>query len=248
MWKFPLNTAVNRQSTGLTNWTFFAVSVFVVLVFLLTDVNSCDAVDFCATTIFFVVFLGSFFMLFLLATLTNSGRTRLSGNNVMFFFLQDVNIKKLGWVPLGYFLVLGVSFLTASWDYEFAPHIGIFISGMIMLVAFFSTNAILVPVLIHGFYNATVVTLRDGIFGLSSIQVPEIGVNITFFGDYFSEIFFQIILVAGSEEFFKVFVIAFFVVATQGKFNSSGYVKWIGGIFAVLVWTIYHTISAISPI
>jgi hypothetical protein len=240
-----LNTKVNRQSTGLTNWTFFALSVFVVLVFLLTDVNSCDSVDFCATTIFFVVFLGSFFMLWTLSFM--SVGDRLKGNNVRFFFLQDVNIQKLVWVPIGYVAVLGVSFLTASWDYEFAAHVGIFISGMIMLVAFFSTNAILIPVLIHGFYNATVVTLREEVLGLSQspIIVPDIGVNVELFGEFFSEIFFQIILVASSEEFFKVFVIAFVIVATEGRFNSKGWHKWIAGTFAVFVWTIYHTISAI---
>lgn len=241
-----INTKVNRASTGITNWMFFALTVFVVLVFLLSDVNMCESIDFCATTIFFIVFLGSWFMLTTLSALSDTAKNRLQGRNVRFFFLQDINLQKLFWIPIGLILVLAISFGASLSDYQYAPHLGIFFSGMVMLVAFFATNAILIPVLIHGLYNAIVVTLREGIFFAEiAIPVPDIGVPIELFGNYFSEIFFQIILVASSEEFFKVFVIAFVIVATKGRFSSKGYTKWFAGVFAVLVWTVYHTIQSI---
>ena len=230
------------NSSGVSNWIFLALAVFVVMIALLNEVNDCGSVQFCATVVFFLVFMGSVVMLMLLIISTQNRR-------VLSFFWQDITLQKLLWVPIGFILVLGIAYGSSFIDSEFANLIGIFFSGIVMLVAFFATNSALVPILIHGFYNSLVVIMRSGFgFDLQGITVPDIGINVALlqqFGDIVPQIFFQIVLVSASEEFFKIFTIVFVIMATRGTFGINGPMKWVGGIVAVLIWTVYHTITAI---
>ena len=106
------------------------------------------------------------------------------------------------------------------------------------------TKSILIPILTHGIYNSIVVLLREG-GGLATfpISVPEVGLSLQGFSDLGAEIIFQNVLVASSEELFKTFIIAFFVVATTGSFKSSTHWVWLGMIVAVMLWTLYHSIA-----
>ena len=78
----------DRQSTGITNWIYFGLAIITVMVFLLGNVGSCESIQFCATTIFFIVFIGSFFMLVILWLLSTTARERLADNNVRLFFMR----------------------------------------------------------------------------------------------------------------------------------------------------------------
>ena len=229
---------------GLTTWIFFGLSVITVFVFLLGASQDCGSVEFCSATIFFLIFIGSLVMLILLGSVNGTIGSRLQGeNNVRYFFMQDVTVGKLLWIPAGIVGVFAVSFFAIEIQ---EPLVGIFLSGLIMLVAFLRTNAILIPIIIHGFYNSAVVYFRsidpNSLLSASPITVPEIGLTFPDLSQLASEIIFQNVLVAGSEEMFKVFIIAFVIVSTKGTFSSKGITKWIAGFIAVTVWAIYHTI------
>lgn len=241
----------DRKSTGITNWIFFGLAIITVMVFLLGNVSSCESVQFCATTIFFIVFIGSLTMLTLLWLISPQIKQRLENNNVKLFFMQDITFKKLLLIIPGLLLVLTFSYLATSFNNNSsdilenpAPFVGIFLSGLVMGVQLILTHSILVPILTHGIYNSMVVMLREST-GLATfpIVVPEIGMSIKGFSDLGSEIIFQNVLVASSEELFKTFIIAFFVVAVAGSFNSKGKLVWAGMIISVLLWTLYHSIA-----
>jgi membrane protease YdiL (CAAX protease family) len=239
----------DRKSTGITNWIYFGLAIITVMVFLLGNVGECESTQFCATTIFFIVFIGSLIMLVILWLIYPS---RLANGNVKLFFMQDVTFKKLTLVIPGVLSVIAVSYLATLFNngspdilQNPAPFIGIFLSGLIMGLQLIMTHSILIPILTHGIYNSIVVLLREQIGGLATfpISVPEIGISIKGFSDLGSEIIFQNVLVASSEELFKTFIIAFFIVATTGAFTSKGKSKWIGMLVAVTLWTLYHSIA-----
>ena len=239
---------VIEQTLGVTNWLFLSLSVITVMFFLLSNVSKCEATEFCATTIFFQVFLGSGFMLVVLWLLYEKGRERMrvrEGNKIKIFFLQDLTIKKLIYVPLGLVGVIGISYVIGTSSIPYASYMAIFSSGIVMLACFYKTNSIGVPILIHGLYNSLVVFLRSTT-SLSSfpLDVPTIGINFELFGNIISEIIFQLTLVASSEELFKVFIIAFIIVSSEGGFKENNKMKYISGIFAVFVWTVYHSIAS----
>ena len=245
-----LHTEQTSFATVITNWIFFALAIFVVMMVTLTEVNLCESTSFCATSIFMFVWTGSFIMLIALYIISQNAKEAWRGKNVLLFFLQGITTQKLVWIPIGLAGVLLISYLSTSIDQPYGSYIGIIGSGMIMLVAFYATNAILIPILIHGIYNSIVVTLQTD-FG--TIFIPAV-VGGDFFsnfftqiglGDYFTQVFFQIAVVANAEEFFKVFVIAFILVSTKGKFATDSGSKWVAGIFSVLIWAVYHSIASI---
>lgn len=245
--------SVDRKSTGITNWIYFGLAIITVMVFLLGNVNECDSVQFCATSIFFIVFIGSLVMLTLLWLILPQVRDRISDGDVKLFFMQDITFRKLLLVPIGIILVLSVSYTATLFNNgnpdivaNPAPFLAIFMSGIVMGIQLIWTHSILVPILTHGIYNSIVVLLREGAGGgLASfpIAVPEVGLTLQGFSDLGSEIIFQNVLVASSEELFKTFIIAFFVVAVSGSFHSKGKMVWIGMIVAVTLWTLYHSIA-----
>jgi hypothetical protein len=242
----------DRKSTGITNWIYFGLAIITVMVFLLGNVNECDSVQFCATSIFFIVFIGSLVMLTLLWLINpRDTRGKLQDGNVKLFFMQDITIKKLLLVIPGLLIILTVSYLVTFANNgnpdilaNPAPFIGIFVSGLVMGIQLIWTKSILIPILTHGIYNSIVVLLREG-GGLATfpISVPEVGLSLQGFSDLGAEIIFQNVLVASSEELFKTFIIAFFVVATTGSFKSSTHWVWLGMIVAVMLWTLYHSIA-----
>lgn len=245
--------AQDRKSTGITNWIYFGLAIITVMVFLLGNVGQCESVQFCATTIFFIVFIGSLVMLVLLWLILPQAKARLSDGNVKLFFMQDITFRKLLLVPIGLGGVLAVSYMatvfnngSADITVNPAPFVGIFLSGIIMGIQLIWTHSILVPILTHGIYNSLVVLMKETITGglaTFPISVPEIGIGIKGFSDLGSEIIFQNVLVASSEELFKVFIIAYFVVATTGSFKQSTKWVWVGMIVAVSLWTLYHSIA-----
>jgi len=245
-----LHHEVANGIVGVTTWLFFGLSIITVFIFLLGSIN--DEFEFRSTAIFLLIMIGSFMMTILYLLLSEVKRDHVSyEENDLMFFMNDVDLVKLLWVPLSFVLVLVTSSLLAGWSYEYSPHITLLIAGFILFLGFERTGAIIVPILSHGFYNSVVVYLdfqADGLNILlsSAIKVPEIGISVASFNRIITEMIFQIVLVAAAEEMFKVFVIIFTVVAIRSKFDTDlRSTIWIGGMISVIVWMTYHTILAI---
>ena len=187
-YKVNLNTFLDkdRKSTGITNWIYFGLAIITVMVFLLGNVSSCESVQFCATTIFFIVFIGSLTMLTLLWLISPDIKNRLQNNNVKLFFMQDITFKKLLLVIPGLLLVLTFSYMATSFNngspdimQNPAPFLGIFLSGLVMGIQLIITHSILVPILTHGIYNSMVVLLRESVTGLATFPIAVQGVQST---------------------------------------------------------------------
>ena len=138
-----------RQIFGLTTWLWISLSIVTVLFFLLSNVTK--EIEFRKTLNFMTVFLASFLLLLVLGQFSGRVKSGVAGEiGVTFFFMQDITKEKLVYVPIGLVGVLGASFLAVSLDFQYSALLGIFLSGIIMLYAFFRTNSILNQILIHG--------------------------------------------------------------------------------------------------
>ena len=234
-------------------WLWLTITVVVIAHSLLSQLN--NDFDFKSTLIFATTFIITLLMLliFIVLNMVNrnfSRRVRMTAeNSVALFFMQDLTLRKLAWIPIGIIGVFAISFASSSAD---AAIFGIFGSGLIMLVAFLKTHSVLVPIIIHGVYNSLVVVFRSGLLqGNVALQntpfnVPEIGLSFQGLTALGSEIMAQFMLVATAEELLKVLIIGFVVVAIRrGDFNSSGVVVWIAGFIAVGMWTILHIVQAV---
>jgi len=241
---------------GISNWVFIGLSFIGASVFLLSASGECQDESFCLVSVFLFIAIFSFLLLIMLAWVTGnfSGYKGIkSGANVRIFFLEDITLAKLLLVPIGYVLVLAISIWAGSLE---NPLLGIFGSGIIMMVAFLSTQSLVIPVLIHGAYNATVVLARTGFLSIqelvpletvgSGIYVPEIGIGFLNL-DVFIEVINQFIIVALAEEAFKVFVLAFVIVLLALRFDARKWsVKITAGLISVLVWMTWHLVIAIE--
>ena len=249
-----------RQTVGYSNYLFFSITVIAVLVFLLDASKSCgSAIDFCTISIFLTVFTVSMAMLLLLSLIIgwpvqyNPRHKNKDGNiggafkegNLVLFFLEDINIKQLALIPVGLGGVFTISFFAVLTD---QPLFGIFGSGAIMMAIFFISNSAMPVILIHGLYNSIVVLLRSqklGILSSSPINIPDVSFNI-FDQHVINQVLTQILLVAPSEEIFKIFMVTVFIIFVKLKFNYSGiWVKIIAGSASVSIWASYHAIVSV---
>lgn len=248
-----MKTTQKRIKVGAAVWLWLTISVVVVAHSLLSQLN--NDFDFKSTQIFATTFIISLLMLliFIVLDLVNTSFRkkvrRTEENSITLFFMQDLTIRKVIWVPIGVLGVFAVSFASTSADFVI---IGIFLSGLIMMVAFFRTHSILVPIFIHGIYNTLVVLFRSGLIqGNIALQqtpfnVPDIGINFSGLTQLGSEILAQFTLVATAEELLKVLIIGFMVVAIKrGDFNTEGVSKWFAGIVAVAMWAILHLVQSV---
>lgn len=214
---------------------------------------------------FFFLYLGS--GVGILFAQSNLGGTGERAKDLRIFWTNDIDINGLVWITIGIFTVVASIFLLlftisgADADTVRAGQFtGIFIGGIIMMVAFLKTNALLVPIIIHGTYNSLVVYLEQtrfsiigGISQFSSVGdqnhvllgVNEIGIGFQGVSNVFSEFIWQYTLVATAEEFLKLAILVFVVVLINGFFNSKGLSVIIGASVAILFWSSLHLVSAI---
>ena len=150
--------------------------------------------------------------------------------------MEEPTLQKLAYIPLGAGLLLGLGYAAAGIDNQLA---GIFVSGLVLGSIFILTNAILVPIVAHGIYNSFVVLYFEKSL---LFNVPEVGLTIQGLTEIGSEVIFQNVLVAASEEMFRVFLIVLFIIIIKKRFNTLGAGKWLAMIGADAIWTIYHTI------
>lgn len=233
-----------EKTTSLTNWIYLGLIVFVVAAVLLNNVNLCGSVEFCTITVFVILFMITGFALLLYAFISSDGRSSVGGTgNLGQFMFQGIDFTKILWVPIGVISVLAVSFGVTLWDFQYAPFVGIFFSGLIIFTAFLQTHSVLVPILIHGIYNSLVVAMREGGIEAFTSVAPEVGVSLGKSTDFFFEIMLQNALVAPSEEFFRIFTLVWIVVIFRGNLKNNDGIVWLGVFISTFTWTILHLIQ-----
>lgn len=235
------------RGTGQGNIIYLGLTVFVVGIVLLGNVNACGSVEFCKVTVFGMLFGLSAIVLLMFAVFSKGGPATLGGaGSLGKFMFQPLTTGKLLWIPIGVIAVVGVSYAVTFWDFQFAPFVGIFFAGLIMFIAFLQTNSLLTPIIIHGIYNSIVTYLNQGgqtVFDGITPSVGVGGIDIAEQTKFWFEIALQNTLVAPSEEMFKLFGIAVFVAIMKGNYANPGIRVWFAGIIAVFIWTVLHLIQ-----
>ncbi|MCP6727406.1 MAG: hypothetical protein KJI69_05355 [Patescibacteria group bacterium] len=230
--------------------------------FALSNID--NAVEFRTLQTFFFLYLGS--GMGILFAQANLGGTGERARDLNIFWTNDIDLKGLIWIGGGIFAIFVSVFLiliiASGGDADAlrnAQFGGILVAGIIMMVAFLQTNALLVPIIIHGVYNSTVVYLnRTGFeivggtqqFAVAPDQpvllgVNEIGIGFQGVSDLFSEFIWQFTLVATAEEFLKLAILVFVVILINGFFQSKGISVLIGAGVAIIFWTSLHLVNAI---
>lgn len=237
---------------GLTIWKVISASMIVIFFFLLTNVSLCTAQQFCSTQIFETILIASFLMVTMIMVLQfiSGGKLGQLRNKILvLFFFREWKWRNLLYIPLGLIFVFGGAFAGSAIN---SPLMSIGIAGVVMLFTLYRTNTVLVPIMIHGIYNSIIIYLRTGgvsaslvhTLSLSTTFVPSFGNNLASYYGLTTEIVFQVFLVAVAEEMFKIFVIIFAIVGTEGNFDVKNKpITWISGIAAVILWVSMHVIA-----
>lgn len=240
----------NAQGFGVTTKLWFGITPIIFAFFLLANIN--NDIDFDVALAFISIFVVSLLIL----SYYSKGENKNYLRQFNAFWLQDVTGGKALWLLIaigGIFGAWGFSILTDS------TFIGIILSGGVLMVAFLRTGAILVPIFAHGAWNVFVVAADQGFLGsvfqtntelLSSvpITVPQIGIGLPGFANFFTEMIWQMTLVASSEEAMKVAILVFVLVALRrGKnFIDGSTALGIGAVSAVGIWSVLHTINTVA--
>jgi len=226
--------------------------------------NIQNEIEFRTLQTFFFLYLGSGVgILFAQANLGGVGEKAKDLNT---FWTNDIDLNGLMWIAIGIFTVIlsifALLFIIAGADEDTirtGQFAGIFIGGIIMMIAFLKTNALLVPIIIHGTYNSLVVYLDQTKFALVGgidqftvegtdrvlLGVNEIGIGFQGISNIFSEFIWQYTLVATAEEFLKLAILVFVVVLINGHFVGRGLSIVIAGGIAILFWSSLHLVNAI---
>ena len=229
---------------GITTKLWFGMTVIIFAFFLLANIQ--NTLEFNTAISFILIYLISVAFLFMLSQ-NNTIKSHLE--HLHTFWMSDIDKSKLIWIPIGIAGVFASVGLAVTIDY---PLLGIFLSGGGMMYAFIKTNAILIPIIIHGIYNSFVVALKQGAFEFATflqqtpIKVPEVGIGISGMSDLYSEIIWQFLLVATAEEVMKVAILVFVVLALTSRFPRNEMATKIGAGVAIGLWGIMHTIQALS--
>ena len=162
---------------GITTWLFFGISIITVFIFLLGSIN--DDFEFRSTAIFLFIMVGTFVLINIYLNLARAEHHKENireEENDLVFFMNDIDMLKLAWVPFCFILILLTSSLLSSWTYIYAPHITLMLAGLILFIGFERTGAVLVPILAHGFYNSIIVYLQFKSNGLNILLSSAIKV------------------------------------------------------------------------
>ncbi len=247
-----MSQAVGKTvSSGNQIVTYVMFSVITITYLLLTDIET-DA-PFKGNLIFYLMLLGSFFFLFVIS-FSDIFQKKLGGEKgARFFFFTDVTVSTfIIWVPIGVLGSFGIALLSQNLglDQTSASLISIAGSGTVMMIIFFITKTIMIPIIIHAFFNTIVIALRDGIilaFGVTEelFPIPNVGISISQFNQFATDVLVQFTLVAPSEEMLKMLIIAFIVLGIPNARFKTGFAKFAGAFFALLIWSSFHAIQAV---
>ena len=244
--------AKNILTSGLTIWKFISAAMIVVFFFLLQNINLCPDKLFCSTQVFFTILIASFLMIitiFILQYINHPKAQKIASANLMLFFFKDWEWKNLIYVPIGILLAFLGAWVGSLFN---QPLISISLAGIVMGVLLYRTKSVIIPILIHGIYNATVVWFESFPQGsvlhsfahVTDTIVPSFGGDLATFYGAVNEIVFQLFLVAIAEEIFKVFVIVLVLVSTEGKFDTKNSIAtWAALFISIGIWVIFHSIA-----
>jgi hypothetical protein len=243
---------VSRTVTAGTQIiTYVMFSVVTISYLLLTDINT-DA-PFKANLIFYLMLLGSFFFVFAIS-FTNIFERKLGGENgARFFFFSDVSIGKfLIYVPIGLLGSFGLALVSQNLGLGTVDSALVSIggSGTVMMVIFFITKTIMIPIIIHATFNTIVIALRDGVItsdllGLELVPLPNVTITVSQFNQFFTDVLIQYTLVSPAEEMLKMLIIAFIVLSIPNARFKDGIAKYIGAFFALVIWTSFHLLVSL---
>jgi len=256
-------TTLNARNVTRVSTVIWVLALPMILGFFALS-NIQNETEFRTLQTFFFLYLGS--GMGILFAQSNLGGTGDRAKDLRIFWTNDIDINGLVWITIGIFTVVAsifaILFSISGADADTirnAQFVGIFIGGVIMMVAFLKTNALLVPIIIHGTYNSLVVYLEQtqfaiigGIEQFSSVGderillgVNEIGIGFQGVSNIFSEFIWQFTLVATAEEFLKLAILVFVVILINGFFKSTGLSVLVGAGVAILFWSSLHLVSAI---
>ena len=246
-----MSVTSQEHGFGITTKLWFGITPIIFAFFLLANIN--NDVDFDVALAFISIFLVSLVVL----SYYSKGENKNYLKQFNAFWLSDITTRKGFWFLIatgGIFGSWGVSILLNS------QFLGIVLSGGVLMLSFLRTGSILVPIFAHGIWNSFVVAVQQGFLGnvfspaqlnlaLSSIPitVPTIGIGLPGFANFFTEMIWQLTLVATAEEAMKVAVMVFVLVALRrGKnFIDGSTALAIGAISAIAIWAVLHTINTV---
>jgi len=231
--------------------------------FALSNID--NEIQFRTLNVFFILYLASGFGIFL--AMANVFNIADSAKKLSVFWTNDINSKGLTWILIGIvgvFASVGLTLTIASGagadGILFAQIVGIGLAGVVMMATFLQTNALLVPIFVHGFYNSVVVFLRatgfDIVGGTNQfsiaegsklfLSVNEIGIGLGQTADLISEVIWQFTLVATAEEFLKLGILVVVVLIIHGRFQDRGLAIFAGAGTAIVLWTSLHLTRALG--
>jgi len=256
-------STINKTNVTRVSTVIWVLALPMILGFFALS-NIQNELEFRTLQTFFFLYLGS--GMGILFAQANLGGTGERAKDLNIFWTNDIDLNGLMWIAIGIFTVVAsifaILFAMSGQDAETirnAQFASIFIGGVIMMVAFLRTNALLVPIIIHGTYNSLVVYLEQTQFAIIGgieqfsavgdervlLGVNEIGIGFQGVSNIFSEFIWQFTLVATAEEFLKLAILVFVVILINGFFKSTGLSVVIGAGVAILFWTSLHLVSAI---
>ena len=256
-------STINKTNVTRVSTVIWVLALPMILGFFALS-NIQNELEFRTLQTFFFLYLGS--GMGILFAQANLGGTGERAKDLNIFWTNDIDLNGLLWIAIGIFTVIfsifALLFAISGQDAETIRNgqfVSIFIGGIIMMVAFLRTNALLVPIIIHGTYNSLVVYLEQTQFAIIGgieqfsavgegrviLGVNEIGIGFQGISNIFSEFIWQFTLVATAEEFLKLAILVFVVILINGFFKSTGLSVVIGAGVAILFWTSLHLVSAI---
>lgn len=226
-------------------------SVITVTYLLLTDIETDQ--PFKANLIFYLMLLGSFFFVFIVSFSPVFERKLEGEKSARLFFFSDVQIITfIIWIPIGVLGSFGIALVSQNLglDSTTGALISIAGSGLVMMIVFFVTKTILIPIFIHAIFNIIVIALRDGIITqIGATQelfpIPDVGISIGSLNQFLTDVLIQATLVAPAEEMLKMLIIAFVVLSIPNAKFKSGISKFFGAFVALVIWTSFHAIQAV---
>lgn len=234
--------------------TYVMFSVVSISYLFLVDIDNPDTSQLFGNLLFYLMLLGSSLFLFMVAFTPIAERKLQGDKSARFFFFTDVGLDKFViWVPLGILGSFGMALLSQNLGLGSidASLFSIGASGTVMMVIFFVTRTILIPMIIHATFNVLVIALRDGIIasdlvGISLVPIPDVGVSFSQVNQFLTDSLVQYTLVAPAEEMLKMLILGFIVLGIPNAKFKDGISKYIGAFFALLVWSSFHAIQAIT--
>ena len=252
-----MQTIVTKKITGVTTTVWILAIPMILGFYALSNID--NDVEFKTLNTFFILYLSSGFGILMAQSNIRGWKNHME--DLQIFWTNDIDRNGIKWIGLGLlgiFVSVGLTLALGSGldanGLRYVQAGGILLAGIMMMIAFLKTNAILVPIIIHGVYNSFVVFLKktsfeviggtEGFAGIP-IRVPEIGIGFKGLADLYSEMIWQFFLVATSEEFLKLGILIMGTLLVYNQWQSKGMAVFLSAGVSVVFWTLLHSIQAL---